>query len=235
MIMANCSVCLAYRWPVHHFLPSGGGCMRISSFRTSFSSCSGAGGVAVVTKAPGAWRHCSVDARQQTPRGTHVRYTQCTASGSPHLSALPRQPQLSTATTHIEHDRAHLLHRCRADLFTAFYHGAVCKQTVRQQSADLGPCPDIGFSVQVFGTFFCQKVDERWTTQRGRTVAKRVAHFPNRENWQFQLLVSWASVAGRRPHIVLDRKPFVTPRLGGGMGDVIRYRCRYEFDYSLVE
>jgi len=36
------------------------------------------------------------------------------------------------------------------------------------------------FSVHLFRTFSAQKVDQRWTVQRGRPVAKRVARLPNR-------------------------------------------------------
>ena len=36
------------------------------------------------------------------------------------------------------------------------------------------------FSVHLFRTFSEQKADQRWTVQRGRTVAKRVARLPNR-------------------------------------------------------
>jgi len=37
------------------------------------------------------------------------------------------------------------------------------------------------FSVHLFRTFSAQKVDQRWTVQRGRPVAKRVARLPNRD------------------------------------------------------
>ena len=36
------------------------------------------------------------------------------------------------------------------------------------------------FSVHLFRTFSAQKADQRWTVQRGRPVAKRVARLPNR-------------------------------------------------------
>ena len=79
---------------------------------------------AVGYQAPGATEQAG--RRAQTP----ARYlmcwgnTQCTASGAHISAALPRQPQLSTATTHIEHDRAYPPPSLTADLFTALYHGA---------------------------------------------------------------------------------------------------------------
>jgi len=82
------------------------------------------------------------------------------------------------------------------------------------------------FSVHLFRTFPAQKVDQRWTVQRGRPVAKRVARLPNRDvtanqecNGQIrgprEKVRTWSAFSGPCPDFFRgSTDPTVTPLIG---------------------
>ena len=101
------------------------------------------------------------------------------------MSTLSRiRDKIMTVETSESCDRSRVLQTmCWFILSLRCPHPPHCED-LRKRSAHGPLFPDhvrtMVFSVHLFRTFSAQKADQRWTVQRGRPVAKRVARLPNR-------------------------------------------------------